>query len=187
MRVAVIHNRDREGVGKSTTCFERPIYKAGCEPDDSLTGLLIERYHAPYHARLEEATADPAVRLALDCHSMLAAAPPIGRDVGQGRPLFCLSNRSGATAPVELLEQLVTAVAAAFELPRGEIGLNDPFKGGYITQRHGGGRVPWVQVEMNPSLYLEDPWFDRVMREIDHGRLSDLRDRFRDALQRLRL
>jgi len=176
-----------DGVVKSATCFERPIYRPGHEPDAALTTRLIERYHTPYHTRLEEAVADPTVRLALDCHSMLAVAPPIGRDAGTSRPLFCLSNRDGATAPHPLLEELAAAMAAAFAVPREAVGLNHPFKGGYITRRHGDGRLPWIQVEMNRSLYLEEPWFDRDALEVDPGRITELRDRFRVALHRLRL
>jgi formiminoglutamase len=98
-----------------------------------------------------------------------------------------LSNRDGGTAPVELLEQLAAAMAAAFEVPLEAIGLNDPFKAGYITQRHGGGRLPWIQVEMNRSLYLGEPWFDRDTLQVDAGRIAELRDRFRGALYRVRL
>jgi len=176
-----------DGVVKSATCFERPIYKPGLEPDTALTELLIERYHAPYHGLLEEAAANPSVRLALDCHSMLAAAPPIGSDAGTARPPFCLSNRDGATAPDELLHELAEAISSAFGVERGEIGLNRPFKGGYITRRHGGGRVPWIQVEMNRSLYLSDPWFDRAALRVEAARIAELRDRFRAALRLLRL
>jgi formiminoglutamase len=179
--------KDPDGVVKSATCFNRPIYRPGSEPDDALTELLIQRYHTPYHTRLEEAAADPAVKLALDCHSMVATAPPIGRDAGRPRPLFCLSNRDGATAPAALLEALATALAAAFEVSRDEIGLNDPFKGGYITRRHGAGALPWIQVELNRSLYLAEPWFDREALRVDPRRLVELRERFGDALQSLPL
>lgn len=176
-----------DGVVKSATCFDRPIYQPAREPNESLTAALIERYHAPYHARLERAASDPEVRLALDCHSMLAAAPPIARDAGRPRPLFCLSSRDGATAPVPLLEELATTLAVAFEIPREQIGLNEPFKGGYITQRHGHGHLPWIQVEMNRSFYLAEPWFDRATREVDPRRLEELRERFRNALGRMGL
>lgn len=176
-----------DGVVKSATCLQRPIYRPGLEPDAALTDQLIARYHAPYHRLLEEKAADSSIQLALDCHSMLAAAPPISATPGFPRPLFCLSNRNGATAPDELLHALAAAIGAAFELPPGEIGLNDPFQGGYITRRHGTSRVPWIQVEMNRSLYLAAPWFDSESRRIDRQRLVALRDRFRTALRRLSL
>jgi formiminoglutamase len=180
-----LHHPD--GVVKTATCFQQPIFKPGHEPGSELTGLLIERYHAPYHARLKEATAEPGVRLALDCHSMLPSAPPVENNRGEPRPLFCLSNRDGATAPPALLGELAASIASAFEVQSERIGLNDPFKGGYIIKRHGGSRLPWIQVEMNRCLYLEKPWYDRETLRVDAGRISELRECFRDALQCLRL
>ena len=100
--------------------------------------------------------------------------------------MFCLSNRDGTTAPTALLKEFADAIAHAFEVSPAQVGLNDPFKGGYITQRHGGGRVPWIQVEMNRCLYLDERWFDRDALRIDTRRIADLRDRFREALRRLK-
>ncbi len=176
-----------DGVVKSATCFDRPIYALGGEPDTALTELLVERYHAPYHTQLAEAAAQPGLRLALDCHSMLSAAPPTSDDRGRPRPLFCLSNRDGATAPNELLEELALAISRAFEVPPEQIGWNDPFKGGYITRTHGSGRLPWIQVEMTRRLYIAEPWFNRDSLSVDPARIAELRDRFRDALYGMRL
>lgn len=179
--------RNPDGVVKAGTCFERPIYLTGREPDVGLTEQLVDRYHTPYHAQLESISKRPRIELALDCHSMLPAAPPISSDPGVARPLFCLSNRDGTTAPNELLEALAAAVGDAFEVRADQIGLNDPFKGGYITQRHGAGELPWIQVEMNRSLYLSETWFDRTTRTVDPARVAELRERFSAALNRLEL
>lgn len=176
-----------DGVVKSLTCLNRPIYLPGREPDRTLAERLLARYYAPYHAELREAETDPDLRLALDCHSMLPLAPPISADPGRSRPLFCLGNREGETAPGELLLELAQALGRAFEVAPAEIGLNEPFRGGYITHTCGGGRLPWIQVEMNRCLYLDHPWFDRATLRVDPGRITELRERFRDALHRLRL
>jgi formiminoglutamase len=85
------------------------------------------------------------------------------------------------------LEELAAAIARAFEVPPKLIGLNDPFKGGHITRTHGAGRVPWIQVEMNRCLYLDEPWFDRDTLRVNPGRLAELRTRFLRALLLLRL
>ena len=179
--------RNPDGVVKTATCFNRTIYRPGREPDDAVTQRLLDRYHTPYHAELAAAVATRDIALALDCHSMLASAPPISSHPGRPRPLFCLSNRDGATAPRTMVEALASAIGRAFEIPPAEIGVNHPFKGGYITQRHGGGPVPWIQVEMNRCLYLDDPWFDPEELDVDARRLAELRGRFRDALHDLRL
>lgn len=176
-----------DGVVKTATCLQRPIYKPGFQPDGELIEELIRQYHAPYHSRLEQFSSDIGVELALDCHSMLSTAPPIGANRGERRPLFCLSNRDGATAPSSLLGELSDAIASAFEITSDQIGLNDPFRGGYVTRRHGGGRVSWIQVEMNRSLYLAEPWFDRENLKVDAQRLAELQTRFRTALHLLNL
>jgi formiminoglutamase len=176
-----------DGVVKSATCLQRPIYKSCREPDDALIEMLIARYHAPYHARLVEAVSDTGIKLALDCHSMLTTAPPIEANHGEPRPLFCLSNGDGETAPPSLLKDLADAIVSAFAINPDQIGLNYPFKGGYITRTHGGGRFPWIQVEMNRCLYLEEPWFERGSLVVKRERLTALMTCFREALQLLRL
>lgn len=176
-----------DGVVKAATCLKRPIYRPGREPGQALTERLLRRYHAPYHAELAAAAARPGLKLALDCHSMLPVGPPVSRDVGRPRPVFCLSNREGVTAPGDLLVELAGALARAFEVPPSLIGLNDPFKGGYIITRHGVGPVPWIQVEMNRCLYLEEPWFHQANLSVSPERIAQLRACFLDALRSLRL
>jgi formiminoglutamase len=149
-----------DGVVKSETCYGRPIYDPVRHLTDTHIEQLLQRYYYPYHRALEEASPDP----------------------GQKRPLFCLSNDSGRTSPIATIERLADALAAAFEIDRSDIWLNRPFKGGYITRSHSGGGVPWIQLEMNRSLYLADPWFDRENLHVDAGRLRDLRDRVLEAL-----
>jgi N-formylglutamate deformylase len=176
-----------DGVVKSATCYGHPIYHQARQPADELIERLLDRYYYPYHARLREAAADPAIRLALDCHSMAAVAPPVAPDSGAQRPLFCLSNDDGKSCPPPILDRLAAALAQAFGCDLSQVWLNRPFKGGYITRSHGGGPLPWVQVEMNRSAYLAEPWFHRESLTVDPRRLTDLRQRFLRALAALNL
>jgi N-formylglutamate deformylase len=172
-----------DGVVKTATCFGRPIYR---EPLDArLTETLLAAYHRPYHAALEAAAARPGLELGLDCHSMAATPPPVAPDRDQPRPLFCLSNALGTTCDDALLERVAASFASAFEVPPGEVALNRPFSGGYITRRHGRRPLPWIQVEMNRALYLAEPWFDPAARRVDGARLSELRARFLQAVRSL--
>lgn len=176
-----------DGVVKTATCYNEPIYKDGQGPSPELTERLLAGYYVPYHQRLREAALDPDLRLALDCHSMAATAPDVAPDKDGERPLFCLSNDSGRTCPEPQMTRLASALVEAFDLQAGDVTLNAPFKGGYITRSHGGGRLPWVQVEMNRSLYLAEPWFDRSTLTVSPQRLRELRDRFREAVRLLDL
>jgi N-formylglutamate deformylase len=176
-----------DGVVKTATCYNEPIYQSGREPSARMTEALLGRYYHPYHERLREAAQDSRLRLALDCHSMAAVPPAVAPDAVGPRPLFCLSNDSGRTSPQPLMEGFARAIADAFELRRSDVSLNEPFKGGYITRSHGGNPLPWIQVEMNRSLYLAEPWFDRPTLTVAPERLDDLRGRFLAAIRALDL
>ena len=77
----------------------------------------------------------------------------------------------------------------AADCDREAILLNVPFQGGYITRWHGrnfhNGGLPCVQIEMNRSWYLSDPWYDPSTLTVDPQRLEDLKRRFHSALNRL--
>ncbi len=176
-----------DGVVKSDTGYSKPIYDPARPLTEQDAEALLRRYYFPYHTRLDEAARDERIRLAIDCHSMAAVAPPTAPDPGQSRPLFCLSNDDGRSSPMSTLERLADALEEAFEIQRFEIWLNRPFKGGYITRSHGGGRLPWIQLEMNRSLYLAEPWFDRRALSTDPDRLRDLRARLLGALTAINL
>jgi N-formylglutamate deformylase len=174
-----------DGVVKTATCFSRPIYS---EPlDDAAAERLLARYHRPYHERLARAARGPGLRLGLDCHSMAAEPPPVAPDAAGARPTFCLSNGLGHTCGDELMKRLAARLSEAFGCPSGEVALNSPFTGGYIIRSHGRNPLPWIQVEMNRSLYLADPWLDRERRTVDAERLHHLRERFWTALAELDL
>ena len=79
-----------DGVVKTATCYARPIYRSGAELTESLTNDLLEDHYFPYHRQLEDAAADPHLRLALDCHSMAATPPQVAPD--------CRRPRSRASA-----------------------------------------------------------------------------------------
>ena len=174
-----------DGVVKTATCFDRPIYR---EPlDNALIEQLIARYHVPYHATLSERARGGDLVLGLDCHSMAAIPPPVAPDSGTPRPLFCLSNGEGQTCDDDTLRRLAAAITRAFECSEDDVQLNRPFRGGYITRRHGRNPLPWIQIEMNRSLYLAAPWFDPETRTVAARRLDELQERFARALGSLDL
>jgi len=177
--------RNPDGLIKSMTCFQKPIYIKGKEPGDSLTRKLIERYYLPYHAGIREILSRETILLALDCHSMAAEAPAIAPDAGkkEKRPLVCLGNVHGKSCSNETVEKLCDCVCRAFSLKPSEVTVNRPFSGGYITRTYGGNPVPWVQVELNRSLYLAPPWFDPVNLQIHRNRLRQLNRQFENMLR----
>ncbi len=174
--------KHEDGLIKDVTTFGVRVYKEGREPDAHMIDELIRRYHKPYHDQIREALKNPAIELALDCHSMAAIGPPLAKDQEQTRPLICLGNAFGKTCSNELLEKLKGCFMQAFSLDQRDVALNDPFAGGYIVRRYGNKPLPWVQVEMSRGLYMKSPWFDRVSLTVDDKRLGELNRMFQSAL-----
>jgi len=122
----------------------------------------LSQAHRPYHQALEEQLDALVERfgcaLLLDCHSMPPPAP--------GIPQIVIGDRHGRSAAFWVSAEAVRlARAAGFDA-----GLNDPFAGGHITERHGApaSHVHALQVEVDRRCYLEanlaavGPGFDRV-------------------------
>lgn len=173
-----------DGVIKSSTCYRRPIYVKGMEPDAALTDALIRRYYDPYHEAIAEACAEDGPVLGLDCHSMAAVAPEVSPDCSKSeRPAFCLSNGDGTTCTGRQLERMAECISESFGVPRQDIALNRPFRGGHITRSFGNNPVPWMQVEMNRSMYLDGRWFDYDSMVVDSGRLLALNGMFHESLR----
>jgi len=121
-------------------------------------------------------------KLGLDCHSMLAFSPPIDKNPGQPRPLINLGNLDGTACPDAWIELLAESFHIVFKIPQDAITINEPFKGGYITQRWANHPLPWIQIEMNRNLYLNPPWFDEKKLQIDPYRLEELNELFCQTL-----
>jgi formiminoglutamase len=133
----------KDGVIKTHTCWDIPIWRTPLDETKHL--LLIERYHRPYHRRLTELANESSLILAIDCHTMAAFGPPVGPDPGEERPQVCLGNAEGQSCPGEWMEILKSAFQAYFH---GEVSINQPFSGGYITRFHG-HQLPWMQLELS--------------------------------------
>jgi formiminoglutamase len=141
------NDRRADGVVKTHTCWNEPVYDP--PPPEDVVDRLLGRYYHPYHARLEsEFTAD--IRLGIDCHTMAAVGPPIGPGPGQRRPTICLGDVQGATLPAGWMQRLAECFRASFD---GEVSVNVPFSGGYITRTHG-QKHPWVQLELTRDASL---------------------------------
>ena len=122
----------------------------------------LTQAHRPYHQALEQQLDVLVERfgcaLLLDCHSM----PPPARGV----PEIVFGDCHGRSAAQWLSAEAVRlARVAGFDA-----GLNDPFAGGHITERHGAPArgVHALQVEVDRRCYLDEnrtaagPGFDRV-------------------------
>ena len=126
----------------------------------------LDAAHRPYHAAI--ASELHAIRqrhgaaLLLDCHSM-----PPAKDQG---PSVIIGDRYGRSARPWLSHEATALVRAMGFEP----GLNDPFAGGHVVDRHGrpSHGVNALQIEIDRRLYLNEamrepgPGFDSVARLI---------------------
>jgi N-formylglutamate amidohydrolase len=108
----------------------------------------LDAAHRPYHRaladRLEGMRHDFGCALLLDCHSM---PPP-----ADGIAPIVIGDRFGRTAA-----RWLTADALAIVRQAGfDVGLNDPFAGGHIIERHGNPRrnIHALQIEIDRRCYL---------------------------------
>jgi formiminoglutamase len=161
-----------DGVLKTVTCYEKPVYREGRFPNSELVSRLIEEHYRPYHERLRAAAREPGLVLGLDCHSMAEQAPPIAAQAGQLRPLICLGNAYGESCPMPMAEALAACSREVLGLQGDQVTLNEPFSGGFITRTHGNNPIPWLQLEISRSLYLRPPWFDGAKWNISRDRLA---------------
>ncbi len=175
-----------DGLIKSATCHQRPIYRTGAEPDESLRSLLVQRYYMPYHREIQRSLRELDVQVCLDCHSMASHAPDVSPDGNKsGRPQFCISNWDGRTSSGEMIHLLADCISESFQVDRKDVSINSPFHGGHITRTYGNNPVPWIQIEMNRGMYLAPPWFDGDSLEMDQTRLQRLNGRFGECLELL--
>lgn len=171
--------KNPDGLVKSMTCYQKQIYITDKEPDIQMTNELIEKYYKPYHRQIQKSLSELELQVCFDCHSMAEIAPNISPDGNSKiRPLFCISNQDGKTSSNEMLEILADSISESYCIDRNDVSLNDPFKGGHITRTYGNNPVPWIQIEMNRSMYLDKKWFNHDSLKMDESRLKELNSSF---------
>ncbi|MCU0632949.1 MAG: N-formylglutamate amidohydrolase [Methanolinea sp.] len=153
----------RDGVVKYHTSLGFPIWKEGQQPNIQGIHLLLLRHYFPYHAEIDRLLDSHGIAVALDCHCMVPVGLPGQPDEGKERPLVCLGNngdhhgnpKKGAlsTCPPDWIKQLAERFRDHFP-GQGSVTMNQPFSGGFISNAHYWHKgVPWIQVEVNRSLY----------------------------------
>lgn len=172
-----------DGVVKTVTIHGIPVYLPGRQPGDDLVERLLAEHWVPYHERLREAVRDPALELALDCHSMAAVGPDVGPDTGVPRPAVCIGCAGGAACDTATARKFAACIRREFGLPADEVTIDEPFAGGYITRAYGNDPIPWLQVEINRRLYLDHPRFEPGDTNTCPANVKKLQDRFRSALE----
>lgn len=121
---------------------------------------IVEKYHDPFHAALGEwITGRRNVRpdrpiFHFDCHSMPSTGNKAHADPGGKRADVVLSDREGKSCSPAFLK----IVKEELERAQLKVAINDPYKGGRITERYGlplSGHQT-LQIELNRALYMNE-------------------------------
>lgn len=175
--------KNPDGVVKSMTCLGKPIYHSDRGLDEELIDLLLRNYYHPYHKKIRELLySSGEIKLMLDCHTMEAVGPEISPDPGHERPKFCLGSNYGKSCPTDIVRRMAHCFKIAFGLQDGEVAVDKPFAGGFITRAYGNNPTPCLQIEMNRNFYLANLWFDEEELTVAPARLEQLRQNFVNAL-----
>lgn len=182
-----------DGVTKSKTLFGGPVYREGSVPDITLVHQLLVRHFFPFQEKIDRLLDAHGIRAAFDCHTMLGYGPPLKDDAGKDRPLICLGNngdRNGdprpgtlSTCPASWIQLLARIFREEF--PEGKVTLNTPYAGGFIAIAHYWHRgIPWIQIELNRSLYESGERGVPLPGAIDMRRVDELKERIWPVLTR---
>ncbi|MBW8302688.1 MAG: N-formylglutamate amidohydrolase [Brevundimonas sp.] len=142
------------GVIPRLTGDGRPLYDRRLGVEEAKA--RIARAHAPYHAALDRlmraAHARHGEAVLVDWHSMPSRATRGGG--GARGPDVVLGDRHGSSCAAELTRRL----RRAFEALGWRVALNQPYSGGWTTQRWGRPAEGFqaVQIELNRALYLNE-------------------------------
>lgn len=191
-RYVIDANRDPAGAslypGQNTTTLVpltdfdgQPIWLEGREPSEDEIEERREKFHAPYHAALQEelerVRARHGVAILFDCHSIRSRIPFL---FDGELPVFNTGTNDGATCAPEVA-QAVDAVAQASGCAAV---LNGRFKGGWTTRHYGcpDKGIHAIQMELAQRAYMDEapPWTWRA------DRAERLRPHLKEMLDHLR-
>lgn len=142
------------GVIPRLTGDGRPLYDRRLGLDEAHARLA--RVHAPYHAALDDLMRTTRARhgeaVLVDWHSMPSRAAS-GAGGARGADVV-LGDRHGSSCVAALTRRL----RRSFEGLGWRVALNQPYAGGWTTQRWGRPAEGFhaVQIELNRALYLDE-------------------------------
>ncbi len=147
-------------------------------PDEETVESRRVRFHAPYHDRLFallDKVRERHGRVVLfDLHSVASGG---NRIHGPLHDEIYLGDRDGRSCP----PAMTAAVGDAFEAAGYRVAVNDPYKGGYITQHYGSmDGVDALQIEMAQRVYMDER---RPADGPDAPAFAVARRRLRDVLR----
>jgi N-formylglutamate deformylase len=186
-----------DGVIKKSTLHEKPVFRDNMFPDEIAISNVLQRYWFPFHEAIRKIMETGGLRLILDCHTMLAVAPPISRDPGKPRPIILLEriisngDKSVSTCDTEVAASLMEHLKKSFSGVEGTIAEKFTMAGepssGYIHSHYGTGPIPMIRLSLSRTLFLNDTYFSYDYMRVDEIRIRQLRDLLWGAIEKFYL
>jgi N-formylglutamate deformylase len=140
---------------------EQPMYSAPLPV--AAVQHRIQRYYSPYHQRLKQLLDQRHNQFGavwhIDCHSMKSRGNAMNIDAGANRADIVVGNRDGQSAE----DHFTALIVDSFRELGYSVSLNNPYKGGYLTQCYANPQQQRhsVQIEINRQLYMDESAFCR--------------------------
>jgi N-formylglutamate amidohydrolase len=185
--------KHQDGVMREKTFFGNPVFTDGVFPDELALSNLVERYHLTFQETIRKLLSTGSIKMVVECHTMMSAAPPLDRDHGSPRSLVSVHDRipgdpgKGNTASRFMTETFLRQLQKHFSREEGSISApftrNDPRRRGYLIREFGTGAVPYLRLELSRALFLSDRWFDQGTLSVKEERILSIRERTWKAIE----
>lgn len=178
--------RDNNEAGISQDFNGVPILTEKLTPE--MKQMILKASHIPYHREATERLLKPHGNeddrlVVFDVHDtgnlMLGENPE--DDIARAKtfPPVVLGNLEGRSASNEMLDALANAFEVHFGLEPSDIQKNDPYKGGYFTQRYGNPDNPdlknaanqnrsVIQVELFRGMFVDEKTQTVIKSAMEH-------------------
>jgi N-formylglutamate deformylase len=181
------------GVMKTESFFGKPLFSDEKYPDSIAFANILRRYYFPFGETLSKIISSGEVTMAIECHTVSAVG--IARDTDRDRPRPVVSvqylteknDRTVETATRETAEILLTQFKKLFA---GEdcaadkpFVLSDIPAKGHLMREHSGS-IPYLRVNISRGLFLDDAHFNYHYGKVDQIRITDLKRKFTECIER---
>ena len=153
---AALYQQQREtGICPLTTFADKPIYRAGCEPDPEQVKARVQQYHEPYHhclaQTLKKLVSRHGYAVLWDAHSIASRVP---RFFPGRLPDLNLGTADGSSC----VRAVADAVLRVMSCSDYAVVRNGRFKGGYITRCYGAPAdgIHALQMEIAQVSYMDE-------------------------------
>ncbi|MCG2718096.1 MAG: N-formylglutamate amidohydrolase [Nanoarchaeota archaeon] len=119
---------------------------------------FYDKYHHLIQKAIQDMKKEHGYALMLDCHSMNAVGYKGTPDEGKERPDFVIGTLDDTSADKRLINAFKATLKKESEKSNLAVTKNDPYSGGYITQKYGdpSENVHVIQLEVNKKNYMDE-------------------------------